>query len=261
MTSAAERRRLEILTLIQDTGGGRVDELAEAFGVTASTIRRDLAVLRERGSLARTLGGAVGITSKLETSQQQRATVAHRQKGAIARWAAAQVQPGEDLLLDAGSTVAALAREIRHIPDLRVTTPGLVTLDILTDAEHLEVHSLGGRVRPVSRSLVGAAAAHSLERSTFDRAFLGADGVVADRGLCEADEEQTYLKELMARRSAAVYILAHAAKLGSAPFNAWAPLALPWTLVTDANATAQQLDPFRTAGVDVVVVPVSSPSR
>ena len=62
---------------------------------------------------------------------------------------------------------------------------------------------------------------------TFDRAFLGADGVTADRGICEADLQQTRLKELMVRRADNVYVLAHAAKLGRAPFHAWAQLPGP----------------------------------
>jgi DeoR/GlpR family transcriptional regulator of sugar metabolism len=92
---------------------------------------------------------------------------------------------------------------------------------------------------------------------SFDVAFLGADGVTSDGALCEAELEQTRLKELMARRSSRVYVLARAAKLGHRPFQSWARLESSWTLVTDDGAPEQVIDELRQAGRAVVVVPVS----
>ncbi|MFE0951600.1 DeoR/GlpR transcriptional regulator, partial [Streptomyces mutabilis] len=100
----------------------------------------------------------------------------------------------------------------------------------------------------------------ALERMTFDRVFLSADGVTADGGICEADLRQTRLKELMARRAARTYVLAHAAKLGRAPFHAWATLPPGWTLVTDASATDADVAPFIARGIEVVPAgPVEEP--
>ena len=76
-----------------------------------------------------------------------------------------------------------------------------------------------------------------LPELSFDRAFLGADAVTADRGICEAELEQTRLKELMMERAGEVYVLAHAAKLGRRPFHAWAPLPPDVTVVTDSSAS------------------------
>lgn len=72
--------------------------------------------------------------------------------------------------------------------------------------------------------------------------------------LCEADLRQTRLKELMARQAAQVYVLAHAEKLGHAPFHAWAALPSGWTLVTHQDATPDQTTPFRDRGIRVVQV-------
>jgi DeoR/GlpR family transcriptional regulator of sugar metabolism len=83
---------------------------------------------------------------------------------------------------------------------------------------------------------------------------MGADGVTADRGICEANLQQTRQKELMMARSEHVYVLAHAAKLGQRPFHSWAPMPVHWTLVTDSGADPRQLKLFRDRGVEVVVV-------
>ncbi|GAA2163836.1 hypothetical protein GCM10009845_18320 [Pedococcus bigeumensis] len=58
-----------------------------------------------------------------------------------------------------------------------------------------------------------------------------------------------------------VYVLAHGAKLGDAPFHAWAVMPARWTLVTDDSATPEQIRPFEAAGVEVVVVEVTQDDR
>lgn len=68
-------------------------------------------------------------------------------------------------------------------------------------------------------------------------------------GICEVDDAQTRLKELMPRRGNVVHVLADSSKLGLRPFHAWARLALPWTLVTDDGADPAQVQKFRDAVV------------
>ncbi|KPC87906.1 DeoR/GlpR family DNA-binding transcription regulator [Streptomyces albus] len=251
--TASQARREEILRLAT-TGLASVDELSQRFGVTASTIRRDLARLTADGRLARTYGGAIALTAHPEASLRQRTGEAYAQKRAIARWAAAEVQPGETVLLDAGSTVGALAHELRTARDLTVATTGLTALHELADVESVHVECLGGTLRPLSQAFVGPLTEAALERMTFDRVFLSADGVTADGGINEADLRQTRLKELMARRAARVYVLAHAEKLGRAPFHAWAALPPGWTLVTHQAASEAQVSAFTGRGVRVVRV-------
>lgn len=246
-------RRDEIVRLAVTSGPASVAELSRVFGVTASTIRRDLAALTADGRLARTYGGAMPLTTHPESSLRERSAEAFAAKRAIARWAAEQVRAGDTVLLDAGSTVGALARELRSRAQLTVVTTGLTALQELADADSLTVHCLGGTLRPLSQGFVGPIAEAALERMTFDLAFLGADGVTADGGLCEAEFTQTRLKELMARRAERVYVLAHGAKLERRPFHSWARLDPGWTLVTDDSADPGHVERLRAAGVDVVV--------
>ncbi|WP_104081276.1 DeoR/GlpR family DNA-binding transcription regulator [Cryobacterium sp. Y11] len=253
MTSSGTRRE-EIVRLATTAGAANVEDLAIRFSVTASTIRRDLAALNTQGKLARTYGGALGLVAHPEASLRERMGAAYEKKGAIARWAAAQVQPGESLLLDAGSTVAAVAHELRSARDLRVATVGLTVLQELADVSGIQVECLGGRLRRLSQGFLGALTEAALERMTFNRVFLSADAVTPGKGICEADLEQTRLKELMARRAEKIYVLAHGAKLGKTPFHAWARLPLPWNLVTDNSASKDVVNAFIAEGVTVVVV-------
>lgn len=254
--TTAKARREEIYQLATTAGLTSVDELAQRFQVTASTIRRDLALLNDQGKLARTYGGALAIGTHPEASLRQRLGEAYEEKQAIARWSAAQVQPGESILLDGGSTVGALAHALHGHNNLSITTPALSIVQELSDSPGIQVDCLGGRLRGVSQTFVGPLAEAALERMTFDRVFLGADAVTADDGICEADQAQTRLKELMARRGKTVYVLTDSSKLGQRPFHAWVRLPRPWTLITDEAADPHQIDLFHNAGIHVQTVPL-----
>jgi DeoR/GlpR family transcriptional regulator of sugar metabolism len=246
------------MRLTNDCGIVNVDEFAEQFGVTASTIRRDLAQLSTSGRLSRTYGGAIPVHGAAEPSLLARGAVAYKAKALIAAWAVSQIDPGEAVLLDAGTTVALIARNLPVNAGLSVTTPSLAAIKQVYGRDDLVVHCLGGRLRSLSDSFVGSATAAALERISFDIAFLGADGVLSNGEICEAEPEQTQIKELMASRSRRVFVVVHSEKLGSQPFRFSARLDCEWTLVTDAGASDEILAEFRANSIPVVVVPSDS---
>jgi DeoR/GlpR family transcriptional regulator of sugar metabolism len=259
---ATERRRL-IERMLTTDGQVRVEDLADSLAVTMSTIRRDLHQLTVEGKITRTYGGAVmSAAAPAEPTLHQRSSLARREKDAIAAWAATQILDGETIMLDAGTTAGRVAHHLRRRRGLTVITNGLTSLIELADAEGIEVIALAGTMRHISQGFVGPLTELTLSRLTADRVFLGADGLVADRGICEASHVQTRCKETMAARARDVYVLAHNEKIGHAPFDAWAPLVAPWTLVTDTGTTEEQLAPFRrTAEVSVVVVAPQGPGK
>ncbi|TQC48369.1 DeoR/GlpR transcriptional regulator [Rhodococcus sp. WS4] len=250
----SDARRSEIVRLARSSGLASVDDLSAQFGVTASTIRRDLSQLTSQGLIARTYGGAIALDPQQESSLRQRALEGFDAKRAIAEWAANQVRPGETILLDAGTTVGAMGEFLREIEDVTVIAAGLTALESLADADSVRVECIGGTLRHLSQGFVGPLAEATLQRVTFDRAFLGADAVTADLGICEAELEQTRLKEIMIERADEVYVLAHAAKLGRRPFHAWAPIPPGTTIVTDNSAVHEETAPFEAAGMRVVRV-------
>lgn len=255
----AERRH-RIQSVVAD-GEVSVEDLADELRVTPSTIRRDLTRLAAEGKITRTLGGAISASSHREQSFHEREVLALAEKDAIASWAAAQVMPDEQIILDAGTTVGRLAQHLaaRNCA-VTVLTNGLTTIEALADAESVDVVVLGGELRHISQGLVGPMTELVLARYTADRVFLGADGLDAVRGLCEASPVQTRLKELMAGQARQVYVLADHSKLGHAPFDCWAPIARDWTLVTDASADDPAVAPFH-ADPRITVQTVELPVR
>jgi DeoR/GlpR family transcriptional regulator of sugar metabolism len=250
----AGKRRALIERLVAEQGAVQVEELADALSVTSSTIRRDLSLLTDQGKLARTSGGAMPAAAG-EPSLGQRTTLANAEKDRIARWAARQVVPGETVVLDAGTTTGRLAHHLRDHAGLTVVTNGITVLTELVDADAVQVIGLGGEMRHISQGFVGPLAELTLSRISADKVFVGADGLDARLGICEASLLQTRLKEQMIARAREVYVLADRSKLGAAPFKAWAPLPANWTLVTDNGASPAALAAFQElAGAEVVAV-------
>jgi DeoR family fructose operon transcriptional repressor len=246
-------RRDAILVAVAD-GKADVEELAACFGVSASTIRRDLQALSANRAVTRTYGGAIltpVAVSESEESFQARRALNRAAKAAIAAAALSLLRDGERLILDGGSTLEAMGKGLRHRRHL-VITNNMPLVPILSGAAEIEVVVLGGAVRALSAATTGAIAEQALRQMTADRCFLSADGVVAGRGLCEATLEQATLKALMMAQATEIVVLADASKLGRTSQPFWASLDRPWTLITDAGADPAQCRRFESRGVTVI---------
>jgi DeoR/GlpR family transcriptional regulator of sugar metabolism len=251
MSMRNKERRSRLLDAL-NAGEIDVDDLARRFGVSGSTVRRDLQHLSKNNAVRRTYGGAILTGHVAETTLDQRFAVQGKEKQAIARAAIDLIEDGDTLILDAGSTVAAFGKLLLQ-RRLRIITNNIALLPFLAKAPSIELVVLGGALRSTSMSTMGPLASEGLRRLTADRAIMSADGVVSGRGLCEADLDQVALKSLMMQQAKEVIVLADAGKLGRAEQDAWAPLPPRWTLVTGAGASTEQRRLMEHAGAHIVV--------
>lgn len=237
--------RRDAIAALLHAGPLSVDDLATRFRVSPSTVRRDLAALSSSHPIVRTYGGAVNLAPFHEKSLAERAPIAAAEKQAIAQLAASFVLPGQRVVLDGGTTVGALARRLPAVGELTVLTNSLTAARALEHHAQVELVLLGGTLRRVSSATIGPLAEAALGDVTADAAFLGADSLVAERGLLERDQQQASLKRAMLRAVQEPYVLVDSSKLGQGGAGWWARLDPPWHLVTDDGATEEQLEPFR----------------
>jgi DeoR/GlpR family transcriptional regulator of sugar metabolism len=251
MKASDRHRAILDLLVTRDTS---VEQLGAVLGVSDATVRRDLTTLAKGRRLVRTYGGATALVGahEPEASLEDRKSVQREQKEAIAQAAALHVHDGDTVLLDGGTTCAALARHLCARRDLHVVTNNLLAVATLANVPDMHVTLIGGTLRASSMSTLGPLAELTLSRLSVDKVFLGADGVVADFGLCEGSAEQAYLKECFARRAAQIFVLADPSKLGRARQQHWTPLERDWHLITTTVDDEALLAPFR--ALDRVVV-------
>ncbi len=133
----------------------------QRFGVSASTVRRDLQRLSGENAVRRTYGGAILTTHGREATLGERQAVQGAEKRAIALAALASIEDGETLILDAGSTVMALGMLLRG-RRLSIVTNNVALLPFLAGEPGIEVTVLGGGLRANSMGTVGPLAIDAL---------------------------------------------------------------------------------------------------
>ena len=104
-------RRGAILAELRQAQAVSAEDLAQRFGVSSETIRRDLRGLRDRGLLERVYGGALSVRSTEDTFAA-RSTLHRERKLAIARLAAGMIEPEDTIVIDVGTTALEVARAL-----------------------------------------------------------------------------------------------------------------------------------------------------
>ncbi|MGC8633176.1 MAG: DeoR/GlpR family DNA-binding transcription regulator [Candidatus Limnocylindrales bacterium] len=251
----AERRR-QILEVLSTDSRAEVPALAARFGVSESTIRRDLQVLAQDGAVERTRGGAVPA-SRFEPSFREKETTHLAEKAAIARAASELVQPGQTVFLDAGTTTLELARLLCGRIDVTVATNSIpIAVEL---AQHLRLIVTGGQAKEQTLALVGPLAERSIEQMHVDIAFLGMNGVAVGAGLTTPTWEEAATKARMIASGRTAVVLADSSKLGAVSFARVAGLEEVDLLLTDDSAPADAVEALRAAGLRVDVVPSRPP--
>jgi len=261
----AHARRAAIAARIHTDREVDFANLAEEFGVSEMTIRRDIERLEEQGIARRVLGGAIAFGGKsTEPSFAARAADAADEKLHIARAVADLLTPQETVILDSGSTVLAVARAIKgRNLGLTVITPSVLVAVELADEPDTTILLTGGKIRPGELSLIGAEAEDFYLRYNCDTYVMGIAGVDGKRGASEYHREEGNVKQAAMRAADRVIVAADATKLGRVQLINVAPVSAISILVTDGPAGHPAVEALHQAGVTVVCVNAdrSAPAR
>lgn len=230
-----QARILDILTRLQRV---EVNALATDLAVSAATVRRDLTELEVAGRLRRTHGGAVPLhLREIDPPFSARAGRQVDEKDRIGRAAAALIEPGETVYIDAGTTAAAVARHLALFRPLRIVTNAANLCEVVAPAEEREIHVLGGQLRPENLSLVGPFADEAARRFIYTTAFLGVNAVDLDRGLITTPTQaEAALQRTVIEMAQRVIVVADHTKFTAPAAAVIAPLRSVLTIVTDDAA-------------------------
>ena len=209
MTLLPAQRRQEILRAVRG-GTAHVSDLAESFGVSEMTVRRDLHRLAHDGKLERVHGGAVH-TAGAEPGFSQIEVERFDVKDRLGAAAAALVEDGQTVMIDIGTSTTAISRHL-HGKQITVVTTNLAVVEELLPDPGIELVLPGGIVRRNYRSLVGVLAEDSLRQLKSDIAFLGTSGVDAELGVWDTTMVEVPIKRLIIAGADQVVLIADVAK-------------------------------------------------
>jgi DeoR/GlpR family transcriptional regulator of sugar metabolism len=252
--SQSERMQ-HVLRLLETHDYVRVAELSKAFAVSEVTVRSDLTELARQGLAARIRGGVRALQQgQSEVGFDLRLRLEVERKRAIARAAAAMVDEGEAVALDASTTAYYLALELRSKRELVVVTNGLLVATALADAPGITVLVTGGMLRLSAMSLVGDLGADVLRTTRINKGFLGARGLSISRGLMDLNPDEVSIKQEMADACEQVYGIFDGTKWHRSALLAFVRVEDLTGIVTDSSAPAAEVEEWRAAGVQVVTV-------
>jgi DeoR/GlpR family transcriptional regulator of sugar metabolism len=255
-------RMQRVLQMLETRASVHVAELAETFGVSEVTVRSDLSQLAREGLVARVRGGVRPLQrGDAELGFDFRLRLEVERKQAVARAAAEMVGDGEAIALDASTTAYYLALELRSKRELVVVTNGMLIAASLADAPGINVLVTGGMLRLSAMSLVGDLGAELLRATRINCGFLGARGLSLDRGLMDLNPDEVRIKQEMADACERVIAIVDGTKWHRSALLSFVPTQAVDAVVTDETAPPEQVEAWRSRGIEVVVAEVAGLSR
>lgn len=230
------------------------DDLTTLLGVSAETVRRDLALLERRGELSRVHGGATSLQAPVgqEASFSERSGSYAEQKEAIGRAAAALIEPHQTVVIDVGTTALEVARALPADHVGVIATPSLLVASEVSTRPRVEVLVSGGRLRVGDLACSNAQAVHFFDNLRADAVFLGSGGI-APYGLTDFHLDEVATKQAMLANASHRYVLGDSSKFGRTAAYRVCELDGFNTLITDQPCPADLRTALSRAGATVVV--------
>lgn len=204
-------RQAATVDLLLDRGFASVSEIAKHFGVTESTVRRDLAHLEARDLIQRTHGGALPVR-QADAPMEFKQSLHQAEKRAIGKAMANRILPGQTVLLDSGSTTLEVARYLSS-RQLTVVTNDLLIATVIAQKQNAHLVFIGGELLPNVYTMWGPTSVQQLQNLRVNVAVFGADTVTED-GVYNTSSYELELKRTMRSIAGEAFFVADSSKFG-----------------------------------------------
>jgi DeoR family glycerol-3-phosphate regulon repressor len=246
-------RHSEILDIARRDGRVTVENLADHFGVTSQTIRRDLTDLAELGKLERVHGGAVLPSGVTNIGYEERRSLFKDAKQKIARACTIDIPEDASIFLNIGTSTEAVAHEILRHRNLLVVTNNMNVANILVGNPDCEIIVTGGQLRRADGGLVGNLTSEAIAQFKFDLAVIGCSALDEDGDILDFDMQEVAVSQTIMAQSRKVFLVADHSKFKRSAPARIGSLANVDTIYTDQPLSGDLASRCRDWGVRVVI--------
>ncbi len=232
-TRKTSKRQTVILEHIKLQGSVQVEELAELVGTTPQTIRKDLQELADANKIVRFHGGASLLTGLEYTDFEIRRKIFPRKKEAIGKAVANRIPNNIALMINAGTTTAAVSNELKHHAGLKIVTDNVSVANDLRLFEGVEVMVPAGVVRRSDGAILGETAVDFIRMFRADIGVIGTAAISRDGALLDYDLREANVARAIIENSNHVILAADSSKFGSSGPVQIGHLSQVDTLITD----------------------------
>jgi DeoR family fructose operon transcriptional repressor len=249
----AAERQLRIRQMFETRDFVDSETLCRELDASESSVRRDLDILEEQGLLKRVYGGAVSVQFPQGRAFDYAAESVRlsEEKSRIARLTAGLIEDGQTVILDGGSTVAAVARELAS-KSLHIVTNSLPIAEGLESLRNIELTLTGGYLDPRLRVMLGPICEQMLSAIRADTVIMGIGGVT-ESGFTNNNTLVVGSEQKMIEVAGRLIIVADHTKFGRGGMIPVAPLTDAHLVVSDAGLASNYVEMLRESGVEVLL--------
>ncbi|OIN05548.1 DeoR/GlpR family DNA-binding transcription regulator [Oceanisphaera psychrotolerans] len=232
-----------------------INELARELDVSHMTVRRDIQWLETEGKVVSVSGGVkLNDAVKQELPYSEKAGIRHHNKVAIGQAAAAMVEDGQVIYLDAGTTTFEVAKGIARKAHLTVVTNDFTIINYLMQYPQLTLFHTGGLVDTRNRSCVGQAAASLLQSLNLDLAFISSSSWELERGMSTPAEDKVMVKQALLQVARRRILVSDSSKYGKYGMFRICPLQALTDIICDAGLADETAEQVRSLGLQLTLV-------
>jgi DeoR family transcriptional regulator, fructose operon transcriptional repressor len=248
-----EERRGKILEMLEKEGRVLAKDLADEFGLSIDSIRRDLSIMEEQGLLKRTHGGAIPIGNVRTIPQPPsvRFGDGNAYQNAIAKEASLYIKEGQTVFIGGASTHFVMLKYLPPNIRFTVVTNSVEVAYHLREIENIQTYLIGGFVKS-SGNITDAIANELARQFTIDVCFATAGGL-SEKGLSTATPEVALFHKTIYDNSKQLVTLIEHSKFGIDMFSRMYPVEKLDVVITDEETTQDKIDAIKTHGVDVII--------
>ncbi|MCI8853071.1 MAG: DeoR/GlpR transcriptional regulator [Lachnospiraceae bacterium] len=243
-----QEREQRILEILGDQQTIRAAELSQLLGVSVVTVRKDLQQMEDEGKLIRTFGGASARRDM--RGKDERLEILHR----ISDYTEREIQDGESLIMNAGTTTLLLAQKLQWGKRLKVLTNSVYAAGELSGRDEIQLILLGGKMSSDAVFTSGRDTIEQLEQYKVDKLILSVNGISCTKGLTTRHVDTADLYRKMIERAKEVIVVADESKVGMESFYYVCGLEVVTKIITnDSKSSQNSLEQMRKLGIQVCV--------
>jgi len=208
------KRQEDILQMVQQQGFVSIEALAQTFGVTTQTVRRDINELCNQQLLTRYHGGAGPASSVENVDYSARKVLCLEEKRRIASLLASHIPDRASLFINLGTTTEEVAKALLNHVGLRIITNNLNVAAVLCDNPSFEVIIAGGVVRQRDRGITGEATIDFIHQFKVDFGIIGISSIDEDGALLDFDYREVRVAQAIIENSRQLLLAADHSKFG-----------------------------------------------
>ena len=211
-------RQSKILQLLNIHSFMRTNVLSQKLFVSNATIRRDLKVMEQKGTIKRVSGGAYIVGNNSDLAYEYTKGINLDKKTHIAKLSANLIEDNSIIFIDASTTVNTMLEKINVSSNLTFLTNSIISAEQIAVMKNMEVNLIGGRVDKLYMHTHSPYSAENVSMYHSNIAFISGRGL-SKKGVTETNPNEAALKKMFRENTDCLVLLIDSTKMNKNFFH------------------------------------------